>query len=97
MIAEIQCLASPPGTAEDRYAHIEAAIAVIQGSGLRYEVGPLGTSVEGDPDEIWPLLRAVHEACLTAGATSIVSVVKVEQSAGPTPPTMESLTAKFRS
>jgi uncharacterized protein YqgV (UPF0045/DUF77 family) len=96
MIAEIQCLASPPGTAEDRYAHVDAAIAVVERSGLHYEVGPLGTSVEGDPDEIWPLLRAVHEACLASGATSLVSVVKLEQSSGPAAPTMDSLTAKFR-
>jgi len=96
MIVEIQCLASPPGTPDDPYAHIDAAIAIVQHSGLHYEVGPLGTTLEGDPDEIWPLLRAVHEACLESGANGLVSVIKVEQSRADIPPTMNSLTAKFR-
>ncbi|MGI8529630.1 MAG: thiamine-binding protein, partial [Geodermatophilaceae bacterium] len=74
MIIEIQCLPSPAGTPDDPHAHIEAAIAVIQESGVHFEVGPLGTTFEGEPDELWPLLRRVHEAVLTAGASSAVSV-----------------------
>src|SRR5436190_8956 len=50
MIVEIQCLPNPAGTPENRYAHVEAAIAVLRSSGLTVEVGPLGTSVEGEPD-----------------------------------------------
>lgn len=96
MIVEIQCVANPPGTADDRYEHIDAAIGVIERSGLRYEVGALGTTVEGRPDELWPLLRAVHEACLAAGAESVISAIKVAEAAEPGT-TMDSLTAKFRS
>ncbi len=94
---EIQCLANPPGTAEDRYAHVEAALAVIQRSGLKFEVDALGTTVEGPPEAIWPLGRAVHEACLTAGADSVVTVVKFAQSRDETTGnTIASLTGKFR-
>jgi len=96
MIVEIQCLANPPGTPTDPWAHIEAAIRVIQESGLHYEVSPLGTTFEGEPDAVWPIIRRVHEACLKAGARSLVSVIKVEQAAGEGGPTMGSLTAKFR-
>lgn len=97
MIVELQVLPFPPGTSEVRYAHVEAAIAVIQASGLRYEVGPLGTTVEGEPDEVWPLMRAVHEATLVSGADAVVSVIKVEQTRSPdAQPTMESLAGKFR-
>ncbi|MFN0090504.1 MAG: MTH1187 family thiamine-binding protein [Acidimicrobiales bacterium] len=97
MIVEIQCLAFPPGTAENRYEHIEAAIEAVKRSGLSYEVGPLGTTFEGEPDEVWALLRAVHEACLASGADGLVSVVKLEQTrAADAAPTMRSLTAKHR-
>jgi uncharacterized protein YqgV (UPF0045/DUF77 family) len=87
MIAEIQCLPSPAGTPESAYAHIEAAIAVVADSGLTYEVGALGTTLEGSPDEVWAVLRRAHEATLAdagataAGAESVVSVLKVFQSA----------------
>ncbi len=96
MIAEIQCLPTPPGTSQDRYAHVDAAIAEIQASGLGHEVGPLGTSVEGPPEEVWPLLRRVHEACLASGATGVVTIVKLAEGAGDGGPTIEDLTGKFR-
>ena len=38
MLAEIQVLPNPPGTTDDYYRHVEAAIAVIQSSGVTYEV-----------------------------------------------------------
>lgn len=96
MIVEIQCLPSPAGTEQDPYRHVDAAIAVIQESGLKYEVGALGTTIEGEPDEVWDTARRAHEACLAAGARGLVSVIKFEQSSAPTPPTIDSLTAKFR-
>ena len=92
MIAEIQVAPSPPGTAENPHAHVEAAIAVIQASGLRHEIGALGTTLEGDDDAVWATLRAAHEAMLAAGATGGISHIKVA-SVGRT---MDSLTGKFR-
>ena len=94
MIVEIQVLPSPAGTPDDPHANVEAAIHVVQRSGLTYEVGPLGTSIEGEPDDMWPLLRAVHEAALTAGAGSTISVVKIAEGV---PRSMADLTRKFRS
>jgi uncharacterized protein YqgV (UPF0045/DUF77 family) len=83
---------APPGTAENPHAHVEAAIAVIQASGLRYEVGALGTTLEGDADAVWTTLRAAHEAMVAAGATGGISHLKVAT----VNRTMDSLTAKFR-
>ena len=97
MIVEIQCLPSPAGTSTEPYKHIEAAIAVLQDSGLKFEVGALGTTIEGEPDAVWATARKAHEACLAAGARSLVSVIKFEQSQAVDPPTIDSLTAKFRS
>ena len=81
VIAEIQCLPSPAGTDDTRYAHVDAAIAAIRASGLRTEVGPLGTSIEGPPDAVWAAVRAAHEACLRSGAASAVSIIKVAEGA----------------
>jgi uncharacterized protein YqgV (UPF0045/DUF77 family) len=92
VIAELQVAPSPPGTADDPHAHVEAAIAVIQASGLRYEVGALGTTLEGDDDQIWATLRAAHEAMLAAGATGGISHIKVAS----VNRTIDSLTHKFR-
>jgi uncharacterized protein YqgV (UPF0045/DUF77 family) len=92
MIAEIQVAPSPPGTPEDPHAHVEAAIAVIKASGLRHEVGALGTTLEGEADEVWATLRAAHEAMIAAGAAGGLSHIKVAS----VNRTMDSLTRKFR-
>ena len=92
MIAEIQVAPSPPGTDDDPHAHVEAAIAVLQASGLRYDVGALGTTVEGNDDQVWATLRAAHEAMLAAGATAGISHIKVAS----VNRTMDSLTQQFR-
>jgi uncharacterized protein YqgV (UPF0045/DUF77 family) len=92
VIAEIQVAPSPPGTADDPHAFVEAAIAVIKASGLRSEVGALGTTLEGEADAVWATLRAAHEAMIAAGATSGISHVKIAT----VDRTMDSLTHKFR-
>ena len=92
VIAEIQVAPSPPGTPDNPHAHVEAAIEVIFSSGLRYEVGALGTTLEGEADAVWDTLRAAHEAMLAAGASSGISHVKIATVGR----TMDSLTRKFR-
>lgn len=96
MIVDVEVLPQPLGTAANRYEHVEAAIAVARRSGLRHEVHALGTTVEGPPDEVWPVVRRMHEACLRSGAGSVVTVVKFAQAAVGDGPTIDGLTAKFR-
>jgi len=96
MIAEVQVLPTPAGTAQSRFAHVDAAIEVIVASGLRYEVGALGTTVEGPPDAVWSLLRAVHEACLVAGAGSVVTSIKVAEGTGDAGLGVDELTGPWR-
>jgi uncharacterized protein YqgV (UPF0045/DUF77 family) len=86
---------TPTGTAQDRWAHVDAAIAAIACSGLAYEVGPLGTTVEGDPDVVWATLRRVHEATLAHGATSVVTIIKLLETGDDTT-TMRALTDPHR-
>ena len=96
MLAEIQVIPRPVGTADDRYKHVDAAIAVIQASGLRYEVHGLGTVVEGPADKVWLLLQAVHQATLEAGAERTLSIIKVASGAQAGGPSVADLVRKYR-
>ncbi|MBI2708511.1 MAG: thiamine-binding protein [Actinobacteria bacterium] len=99
MIAEIQVLPTPAGTATDRYAHVDAAIAALRAAGLRVEVGALGTTLEGPPGAGWAALRRAHEATLSAGAVGVVTVLKVAEGAGDGPdsgPSIDDLLAGHR-
>jgi uncharacterized protein YqgV (UPF0045/DUF77 family) len=95
MIAEIQCLPAPMGTEASPYRHVEAAISAVADSRLRYEVGALGTTVEGPDDAVWAVVRAAHQATLTSGARSVVSIVKLFSSPGDSPG-MDDLVAGHR-
>lgn len=95
MIAEIHVSPSPVGTADNRYAHVEAAIAVIETSGLRYEVGGLGTTFEGEPDAVWATLRRAHESVFAAGADGVITSIRLGQRSADDI-SMDALTAKYR-
>jgi len=97
VIVDIECIPSPLGTEASRYEFVEAAIAVAQRSGVRYEVNAMGTTLEGPPGMLWPLVREMHETCLAAGAASVVTIVKVAQGEADGEPTIDGLTGKFRS
>jgi uncharacterized protein YqgV (UPF0045/DUF77 family) len=98
MIVEIETIPIPTGAEGDTYRHVDAAIAAIQASGLKFEVGALGTTFEGDPDDCWALIRRVHEACLASGPEMLLTLIKVEQFASVREqPTIAGMTAKFRS
>jgi uncharacterized protein YqgV (UPF0045/DUF77 family) len=72
-------------------------IALAQSSGLHYEVNALGTTIEGPPDDVWSLIRGMHESCLESGAELVVTVLKIAQHADTAAePTMDGLTGKFR-
>ena len=56
---------------------------------LNYEVGALGTTVEGPDDELWALLRRMHEATLKSGASSVITNVRIAQQAEDDGPQIE--------
>lgn len=96
MLAEIQVLPRPAGNDQNPYAVVDAAIAVIQQSGLRYEVCALGTIIEGPAEQVWPVLQAAHQACIEAGADSVATVIKLHDMRDDSGHRMETLVAKFR-
>jgi uncharacterized protein YqgV (UPF0045/DUF77 family) len=60
------------------YAVVDEAIKVVASSGLPYEVGPMETTVEGEPDQIWAVIKAAMEACIQAGASRVMTNVKID-------------------
>ncbi|WP_078392527.1 thiamine-binding protein [Shouchella patagoniensis] len=52
-------------------------LEVIEQSGLRHQVGPLETVVEGDFDSVMTVLRNAHRKAVDAGAEEIMTNVKM--------------------
>lgn len=80
---------------EDAIPVVDAAIETIQASGVKYEVGPLETTLEGDDlDELIEVAKAAHRACFTAGAGAVVTFIKIADAVGGT--TIEGKVGKYR-
>ena len=69
VLAEIQVMPSKLGAeTTELYSLVDRAIEAIKASGVRYEVGALGTTIEGEYEQVVHALLAAHRAVLDAGA-----------------------------
>lgn len=96
MLAEIQVSPRPAGDERGPLSHIDAALELIQASGLTHEVHALGTVIEGPPEEVWALLRKVHDIPLADGADSTASIIKVHQHRDEGGPSIADLVTRWR-
>ncbi len=80
---------------EDALPIIDQAIAAIAASGLRYEVGPLETVIEGPFEEAFNAAKAAHLACIEAGVPHVVTIIKIADGAAGGM-TIDEKTAKYR-
>jgi uncharacterized protein (TIGR00106 family) len=60
------------------YAIVDAAIEVIQRSGLKYKVCPFETVIEGTLEEALKVVEEVHEVCYKAGAIRLMTYIKIQ-------------------
>jgi uncharacterized protein (TIGR00106 family) len=81
--------------AEDVYPIVDRAIEVISSSGVKFEVGPMETVMEGPLEELIEIAKAAHLACFQAGAEQVVTIIKIGDRIGGT--TMEEKLGKYRS
>lgn len=60
------------------YQLVDEAIRVIQDSGLKYQVCPFETVIEGDYDTVMNVVRKVQENCFAAGADELLVNIKIQ-------------------
>lgn len=60
---------------------VAEAIEVIRASGLEHELGPSGTTILGEFDEVMDVVRRCHEA-LGEGGKRVNSVLKIDWKPG---------------
>jgi uncharacterized protein (TIGR00106 family) len=77
MIAQLSVYPIGKGTSLGRF--VRRGVAVIEASGLPYEVGGMGTSVEApDLDTLFDLIKKVHAAHVAEGAQRVVIDLKID-------------------
>ncbi len=73
--AAIQLL--PIGAKENKYDLIDAAIGLIQTSGLNYKVCPFETVVEGPSDKVYALIQNIQEETLKHNCSELLINIKI--------------------
>ena len=71
-----------PVVPEERiYPVVDKVIEYIEASGVKYEVGPMETTMEGELDELLNIVKEAQEICVNHGASRVVSIVKIDYKA----------------
>lgn len=78
---------------EDVIPYVDAAIAMIDASGVVYRVGPLETTMEGELTLLLQLIEKMNEKMVEMGAISVISQVKIFYN--PQGAAIETLTGKY--
>lgn len=73
---------------------VDHAIKIIAESGVKFEVGPLETVLEGELDLLLEVAKDAHLACFDAGADQVVTLIKIGDHRHGT--TMEEKVGKYR-
>ena len=60
------------------YEWVDEAIAIIQQSGINYEVGPFATVVEGSYDEVMKVINDVNEYLYAKGCNEWITNVQIQ-------------------
>lgn len=63
---------------EKTYAVVDKVIEYIQSTGVKYEVGPMETTMEGELDCLLEIVKRAQEICSEEGASRVASMVKID-------------------
>lgn len=84
-----------PRVSDDRiYEVVDKVIAYIDSCGVKYEVGPMETTMEGELEYLLDIVKNAQEICVREGATRVMSMVKIDYK--PEGVTMDEKIAKYR-
>lgn len=79
---------------EDVIPYVDEAIKIIAESGVKYEVHPLETTMEGELEELFRIIARMNERMIAMGSKNVISQVKILFQ--PDGITMDDLTDKYK-
>jgi uncharacterized protein (TIGR00106 family) len=76
-VAEISVM--PVGKGEGLSEYVAIAYSIAKNSGLRCELTPMGTVLEGDVDKIFQLAQKMHLSLFDKGAQRVITHLKLDE------------------
>jgi len=75
MIFELTVI--PIGVGTSLSSYVAEVAKIIRDSGLRYETHSMGTNIEGEIDDIAPVVKRCHEKLYEMGVMRISTVLRI--------------------
>lgn len=82
MICNVSLQVVPNVPEAELYPLVDRVIAMIGASGVKYVVGPMETTMEGELPVLLEIVEKAQEICVKHGASRIISVVKIDYKTG---------------
>ncbi|MGM0846332.1 MAG: thiamine-binding protein [Bacillota bacterium] len=79
---------------EDVIPYVDAAISVIEESGVKFRVHPLETTMEGNLPDLMKIIEKMNERMIEMGSSNVISQVKILYQ--PNGISMNGLTEKYQ-
>ncbi|HBR10009.1 MTH1187 family thiamine-binding protein [Candidatus Bipolaricaulota bacterium] len=79
MLAEFSIV--PLGKGESLSKDVAVVLDLVDRSGLSYQLTSMGTIVEGDPDEVFALIKRCHET-MRQRANRVLTTIRIDDRAG---------------
>ncbi|MGM0651760.1 MAG: thiamine-binding protein [Bacillota bacterium] len=65
---------------EKIYPLVDKVIELIKSSGVKHQVGPMETTMEGELEDLLEIVKQAQKVCTDSGTDRILSVVKIDYS-----------------
>lgn len=59
-------------------AYVAKALTILRTTSLKYELTAMGTIISGDIEEIWDVLKQMHESCFELDAPRVLTQIKID-------------------
>jgi len=93
-VANVSLQVLPVVPEEKIYPVVDRVIEFIKRSGVKYIVGPMETTMQGDLDILLDIVRKAQDICINEGAGRVVTIVKIDYK--PEGVTMDEKIYKYR-
>lgn len=60
--------------------YVDAAIDALKRSGLKFEVGALATTLEGELDQVLDAVKEAHRAVMRQGSERVITELRIDES-----------------
>lgn len=78
MIVEVSVVPMGKGIETSVSHYVAEVIKFLKEKGAKFELTPMGTILEGSADEVFQLLREIHELPFKIGAQRVITTIKID-------------------